>query len=330
LWCKYAGVYFWKVDWGAHCNAGLEGIVPYRKMMSDVAKKCFPELIIEHSTCTAPVNGVFGDESKFRYADMDGFKDRGRELCEFSDVFRTYDVTDDMLCDTTTLDRVSYFLPFSKCVVNCEDTLYIGAALGCSVGIMRSSYGKNWMKVNSKLDEVTATVKWQRFAPSFVGGEFNMSDDILVDSMYFGPYDSWAKEAKNRVVDQAAAAVMARNTELPTVVREDKMPFVIIFAYVTLLLFLGFNKIAKSKYCAVIVNFYNCSIGDLHLELKFSVRIYIGFIDICFKLVKISILVTIVFFGQFKMIAVIESSVIRIIFKRSSHCFDFFDISVCL
>lgn len=227
LWCKYAGVHFWKVDWGAHGNAGLEGIVPYRKMMSDVAKKCFPELIIEHSTCTAPVNGVFGDESKFRYADMDGFKDRGRELCEFSDVFRTYDVTDDMLCDTTTLDRVSYFLPFSKCVVNCEDTLYIGAALGCSVGIMRSSYGKNWMKVNSKLDEVTATVKWQRFAPSFVGGEFNMSDDILVDSMYFGPYDSWAKEAKNRVVDQAAAAVMARNTELPTVVREDKMPFVI-------------------------------------------------------------------------------------------------------
>ena len=48
LWCKYAGVHFWKVDWGAHGNAGLEGIVPYRKMMSDVAKKCFPELIIEH------------------------------------------------------------------------------------------------------------------------------------------------------------------------------------------------------------------------------------------------------------------------------------------
>jgi len=227
LWCKYAGVHFWKVDWGGHGNAGLDGIVPYRKMMSEVVKKYCPELIIEHSTCTAPVNGVFGDESKFRYADMDGFTDRGTGLCEFADVFRTYDVTDDMLSDTTTLDRVSYYLPFSKCVINCEDALYIGATLGCSVGIMRSSYGKNWLKINSKLDEVTAAIKWQRFAPSFIGGEFKTSEDILVDSMYFGPNDSWAKEAKNRVVNQAASTVMARNTELPIVLRENKMPFVI-------------------------------------------------------------------------------------------------------
>lgn len=227
LWCKYAGVHYWKVDWGSHGNAGLEGIVPYRKMMSEVVKKYFPELIIEHSTCTAPVNGVFGDDSKFRYADMDGFTDRGTGLCEFADVFRTYDITEDMLGDTTTLDRVAYYLPFAKSVINCEDALYIGATLGCALGIMRSHYGKGWLNVNSKLDEVTAAVKWQRFAPSFIGGEFKTSDDILLDTMYFGPHDSWAKEAKNRVVNQAAPTVMARNTELPTVVRENKMPFVI-------------------------------------------------------------------------------------------------------
>ena len=227
LWCKYAGVHYWKVDWGTHGHAGIEGIVPYRKMMSDVVKKYCPELIVEHGASTGPLNGVMGEEGKIRYADNKELACRGSELSEFSDVLRTYDITEDMLGDTTTLDRVAYYLPFAKSVINCEDALYIGAVLGCSLGVMRSHFGKNWLKINSKLDEVTAAIKWQRFAPSFIGGKFNISKDILVDSMYFGPHDSWASEAINRLVDQAAPTVMARNTELPTVVREEKMPFVI-------------------------------------------------------------------------------------------------------
>jgi hypothetical protein len=48
-----------------------------------------------------------------------------------------------------------------------------------------------------------------------------------VDRIFFGPLDTWNEEIRNRLVEQAAPAVMARNTELPAVVREEKMPFVI-------------------------------------------------------------------------------------------------------
>ena len=55
----------------------------------------------------------------------------------------------------------------------------------------------------------------------------NISDDLLSDTMFFGPLDTWNNVIRNREVTQQAPAVMARNTPLPTVVRQEKMPFVI-------------------------------------------------------------------------------------------------------
>lgn len=223
LWCKEAGVGYWKVDWGSF---GHGDIVAYRRMISRVGKRYYPELIIEQTTCSAPYNGIPA-EGKNRYTDFPFTTNMGKEVCQFCDVYRTYDVTDDMLSDTTTLDRLAYFLSFSPCVMNCEDALYIGAALGCALGVMRSHYGKRWLRMNRRLDEVTAAVKWQRYAPAFAGGKLKASEDLLVDRMFFGPLDTWNKEIRNRLVEQAAPAVMARNTELPAVTREEKMPFVI-------------------------------------------------------------------------------------------------------
>ena len=223
LWCKEAGVRYWKVDWGSF---GYGDIVEYRRMISRVGKAYFPELIIEQTTCSAPYNGI-PEEGKTRYADYDFTISLAKQVVEFCDVYRTYDVTDDMLSDTTTLDRLSWFLSFAPCVMSCEDALYTGAALGCALGIMRSHYGKDYLRMNRKLDEVNGAVKWQRFAPSFAGGELNVSDDLLSDKMFFGPLDTWNDVIRNREVTQEAPAVMARNTPLPTVVRQEKMPFVI-------------------------------------------------------------------------------------------------------
>ena len=133
-----------------------------------------------------------------------------------------------MLSATTTLDRLSYFLSFSDCVINCEDELYIGAALGCAIGIMRSHYGKDLFRMNTKLDEIAAAVRWQSFAPPFSGGELKVSDEILFDSVFFTEKDTWYEKIMNTEVKQAAPAVMARNTDLPTVIcTSEKAPFVI-------------------------------------------------------------------------------------------------------
>jgi hypothetical protein len=132
-----------------------------------------------------------------------------------------------MLGDTTTLDRLAFLLSFSPCRINCEDTLYIGAALGCALGIMRSHYGRDFLRMNRKLDEITAAIRWQRYAPSFVGGELKVSSDLLADRAFFTPDDTWYKEIHERLVEQDAPAVMARNTELPEVLRSERMPFVI-------------------------------------------------------------------------------------------------------
>lgn len=223
LWCKEAGVHYWKVDWGTF---GHGDIVEYRRMISRIGKTYFPELIIEQTTCSAPYNGI-PEEGKTRYQDYDFTISLAKQVVEFCDVYRTYDVTDDMLSDTTTLDRLSWFLPFAPCVMSCEDALYTGAALGCALGVMRSHYGKDYLRMNRKLDEVYGAVKWQRYAPSFAGGELNVSDDLLSDTMFFGPLDTWNNVIRNREVTQQAPAVMARNTPLPTVVRQEKMPFVI-------------------------------------------------------------------------------------------------------
>ena len=223
LWCKEAGVRYWKVDWGSF---GHGDIVEYRRMISRIGKAYFPELIIEQTTCSAPYNGI-PEEGKTRYTDYDFTISLAKQVVEFCDVYRTYDVTDDMLSDTTTLDRLSWFLSFAPCVMSCEDALYTGAVLGCALGVMRSHYGKDYLRMNRKLDEVNASVKWQRFAPSFAGGKLNVSDDLLGDTMYFGPRDTWNDVIRNREVTQQAPAVMARNTPLPVVKREEKMPFVI-------------------------------------------------------------------------------------------------------
>lgn len=223
LWCKEAGIRYWKVDWGSF---GHGDIVEYRRMISRIGKAYFPELIIEQTTCSAPYNGI-PEEGKTRYTDYDFTISLAKQVVEFCDVYRTYDVTDDMLSDTTTLDRLSWFLSFAPCVMSCEDALYTGAALGCALGVMRSHYGKDYLRMNRKLDEVNASVKWQRFAPSFAGGKLNVSDDLLSDTMYFGPQDTWNDVIRNREVTQEAPAVMARNTPPPVVKREEKMPFVI-------------------------------------------------------------------------------------------------------
>lgn len=215
LMSQEAGVLYWKVDWGrlSHCEA-------FRKMLTDMGKELYPELIIEHAFCGAPLNGDVSC-GKIRFADDRKCAEGALRFAAFSEVFRSYDVTP-ALSVPTTLDRLCHLLTPQSGLINCEDELYIGAVLGCTVGIMRSH-----LTENKKLDEVTATIRWHSVAPAFSGYERNLSEDSKTDTFLFGPDDTWFSSVWEKNVSQSAPRIMARNAPLPKVEGEDS-PYILL------------------------------------------------------------------------------------------------------
>ena len=205
LMSKEAGVLYWKVDWGRLAHHEV-----FRKMLTDMGKKLYPELIIEHAFCASPLNGDFS-RGKICFADDPKCSEGALRFASFSEVFRSYDVTP-ALSVTTTLDRLSHLLTPSTGIINCEDELYIGAVLGCAVGVMRSHLTKN-----KKLDEVTAAIRWHAVAPAFSGYSLNCSEELKTDTFFFKPEDTWFSPAWNTSVSQSAPWIMARNAPLPQV-----------------------------------------------------------------------------------------------------------------
>lgn len=220
-WSRYAGVRYWKVDWG------LLSAPAYRKCLTELAADIYPELYVEQAKCTPPLNGIIGTE-KNRFADVPSLAALTAENYENSRVFRTYDVTDGRLSAVSTLDRLSFLLSRSRGgFLNCEDELYIGAALGCAVGIMRSPFGADRRAFCRRLQEATAAVRWSSIAPPFAGGSYAESSTRLNDKCHFEKGDTWFAEAHGKDVTQSAPAVMARNAPLPEVHCAKNAPFVI-------------------------------------------------------------------------------------------------------
>ena len=215
LMSKEAGVLYWKVDWGklAHNEA-------FRKMLTEMGKELYPKLIIEHAFCASPLNGDIS-VGKIRFADDRKCAEGSLRFASFSEVFRSYDVTP-ALSVTTTLDRLNHLLTQKSGIINCEDELYIGAVLGCAVGVMRSH-----LTENKKLDEVTAAIRWHAVAPAFAGCELNCSEELKSDTFFFKPEDTWFSPAWNQSVSQSAPKIMARNAPLPKVETENG-PYILL------------------------------------------------------------------------------------------------------
>ena len=229
MWCREAGVEYWKVDWGTHAYDNA-----FRKALTSLAKELYPALMIEHASCVLPLNAPehLSDELRGRYAGEQHAYTIAREAVAFSQVFRSYDVIS-ALSVPTTLDRLSVLLPLAKGVINGEDECYINAALGCSLGVMRSHY--NTEKIQEvgdtftyRLDEVTAALRWQRIAPPFAGTDVVCSEEILFDEQYFAPGSTWYGSVHGKEVRQGAPAVIVRNLPLDSVWVEGKeKPYVV-------------------------------------------------------------------------------------------------------
>jgi hypothetical protein len=240
-WSRRAGIGYWKVDYGTHGSMN-----EFRQMLTRVAAEEAPGLIVENARPSGPLNDEdcpwdtpnVSHRGSYRTWGGGTVVRKAASIVEFSEVFRTYDVTP-QLSIPTTIDRVSQILlavgpPMAaKGLINCEDEPYVAAALGCSMGIMRHPRnlqfaGLNYdpLRLYRAIDEIRRAVRWQRIAPAFGAATESTAAgrDVLSDSWTFHPGESWVKWKLGQTVTQTAPAVVGRGVELPRVEGTD-VPF---------------------------------------------------------------------------------------------------------
>jgi len=234
-WSHEAGIEYWKVDYGER-----GGELEFRKMLTRVAAEEALGLVVEHARGSGPLNDEecpwdikdYNRKGSYRTWGNGEALRQAVSVAEFSGILRTYDVTA-YLSVPTTLDRVAQILAeFSDkseygCVLNCEDEPYIGAVLGCAIGILRHplwreepEYAKfNPFQIHRKTDEVTRAVRWHRIAPAFGVGktENHLDEEVLIDTWRFRHGDSWATWMDGRETLQTAPARVSRGMALPEV-----------------------------------------------------------------------------------------------------------------
>lgn len=215
-WMEAAGWGYLKVDWGTNSKSGK-----WRRDLTGWGHEYAPDICVEQAMVWSSV--------------------------PFADAFRTYDI-EIISSIPVTLSRVCEGIkqvaePGAKALINCEDEPVIGAALGCSVGIMRHPFvgelpggGQDYVfppvarDLKHSLNEVERGVLWHRAAPPFaVDGKVNIDETKLTDSWCFQEREGWATKTPGTWARNSAPARITRGgLPLPTVkVEGEEPPFVI-------------------------------------------------------------------------------------------------------
>jgi hypothetical protein len=226
-----AAIKYWKIDLGD----------PTFNLVRLRDEKHAP-LILEHVHGEIAVNGDWSKDGRFGVQQRDS---RRLEILRHTDVYRTYDVTS-ILSLPTTLDRLAEMLKGGEGdtevhgLINVEDEVYVAAALGCTMGIMRHPltglrpgedadlFFNGPRQPKRRMDEVVRATRWQRIAAPFSPGigSVKISDEILTDTWTFDRGETWQSEIVGATVRQGAPACIARNIGLPEVKAKGEKPFV--------------------------------------------------------------------------------------------------------
>lgn len=224
-----SGFVYWKVDWGKDAKN-----FKFRKMLTDMAKDIAPNLTIEHSMI--------------------------KEIIPYTDVYRTYDVPA-IMSIPMTMEKIEDFSLYHnteferKGLINCEDEVYMAAAGGFTMGIMRHPYagcfvdGQKDMSfpeihrnLKTKMYEVIRAVRWHRVAPAFGLGEgpvatseeelcdfWNFDDKMCEMEEWWFECESITKALCDNILSKSAPASISRRCTPPTVVKdnEGQVPFVV-------------------------------------------------------------------------------------------------------
>jgi len=235
----YAGVKYWKVDWGVH-----NFHVWYRRLMSELKERYYPELIVDH--CRGFNNAINGQVDPYLKPD-DEFRNVGRmgrilgvaefdpitreieEIMEFSDVFRTYDSANP-LTTATMLERAVWELlaadkSASRVVINTEDEPLLAAGLGLELSMMRAPVRPEESVPtprprNRRMAEDMRCLLWNRLAPPFgsdTAARVRYSEKSIREDWLFKPGQCWFTGQKTVYYHQTAPAVVTRGLPLPEV-----------------------------------------------------------------------------------------------------------------
>ncbi len=200
-------------------------------------------LTLEHVHGELPLNGNWQNDGRFG-AQAPG--SRRIEILRHTDIYRTYDVTS-ILSLPTTLDRAAAMLKGAQdaggtCgLLNVEDEVYLAAALGCTMGIMRHPliglrpgndldlFFNGPRQPKRRMDEVVRALRWQRIARPFPSGigDVEISSEILTDTWRFERGETWQTEIVGETVRQGAPAAVTRGLPLPEVKSPGEKPFIV-------------------------------------------------------------------------------------------------------
>lgn len=234
-----AGATYWKCDWGAASRDE-----EFRRMLSRVAREHHRALWVEHTVCRWPLNDWQRDGRLH-----DDLLRAGASTLAYSDVFRLYDVLAPLSLPTT-LERLARHLaepeprPRARRLLHAEDEVYLGAVLGCVLGVMRYPspaaladrpnpvFPPRFEAMRAILgaqDEVARAVRWSRIAPAWSAGADVATLDRTTheDSWAFAPGETTFSPVIGRVVRQCAPARVARGLPLPTVRAAGDAPYVV-------------------------------------------------------------------------------------------------------
>jgi hypothetical protein len=227
-----AGIRYWKIDIGD----------PTFNLVRLRDQTHIP-LTLEHVHGESAVNGDWKRDGRFG---SQPWGSRRMAILQNTDVYRTYDVTS-ILSLPTTLDRMAEMLKGAeghsgiRGLLNVEDEVYVAAAMGCTMGILRHPmhgmrpgpdadlFFNGPRQAKKRMDEVVRALRWQRIAPPFSPGigTVRISEEVLTDSWVFERGQAWQDDIIDRKVMQGAPAAIARNIGLPQIQSTGEKPFVI-------------------------------------------------------------------------------------------------------
>lgn len=242
-WCAEAGIGYLKVDWGVH-----SGSTEYRRLLSEAKDAEAPDVAVEHcAVMGAPFNGLsFGADGTMtctgRAAEDAPWREQARQILCFADVLRIYDLMQPLtLCNAAERTQILLRLgaaDAAKALINVEDEIYLGAALGCTFGAMRSPDsmrpygGRDWSDCWRRTTEVVRATNWRRYAPAFAaadGSRTCISQETVTDDWFFEAGTVWWKKIYGKHPVQSAPARIARSLPLPGVtVAGDERPLVCV------------------------------------------------------------------------------------------------------
>lgn len=233
-----AGISYWKVDWGKRDRDPL-----FREMLYKIAREHAPNLVLETTVPRGPLNE---QRTHCECADSEESKrdrqwiDQAHRMMRMEGAFRVYDSIT-FTGVSTTLARIAGLLQITpgedlKAFINSEDEAYIGAALGCALGVLRNTIpgiaytaDPSPRHFGNKVNEAVRAARWQRFAPPVAAGETPLAVDqkVLWDSWKYSEGQTWLRDVIGKEVWQGAPARIARGMDLPVVRASGEPPFVV-------------------------------------------------------------------------------------------------------